>query len=335
MTDKKQVSREKLSPDWFMQGALARIGDTLDRFLGRNWTPTSSLATSGLIERLKKLLDAEAKEIPGKGTVVPHNIKLKMQWDKFSTDSQEAIAALETELLTAAADHINDSLYYTYAPLKLEVKPDYFTEGVKLLVSFEAFSADEGETELNVTLPVINIDKQIPVESTAPADVIASKTIEFTYKLNGVEKRRTIEFVPGSRISVGRAGGNDLVIDDTSVSKIHASLVMAADGSLALADTGSTNGTFVNDRRISYGTATQLDKADKVRFGTVKIAMQEVAPSADDSQPDGDDAGTAAGDGLEFTSRPPAESLPTDTVEMDSDEAEDDGEKDAETKAGE
>ena len=99
-----------------MRGALTKIGDTFDRMTGRRWIPSSSLATSGLIERLKLLMDGEARLIPGKGTVVPHNIKLKMQWDKFSTDADDAMVKLETELLTAAADHINIDIIYLPDP---------------------------------------------------------------------------------------------------------------------------------------------------------------------------------------------------------------------------
>ncbi len=46
---------------------------------------------------------------------------------------------LEIELLTAAIDHINDRRYHTYAPMQFEIKPDYFTEGVKLSASFDKF----------------------------------------------------------------------------------------------------------------------------------------------------------------------------------------------------
>ncbi len=145
MTEKEKVAKSSISPDWFMRGALTKIGDTLDAITGRRWVPSSTLATSELIERTKRLLDSEAKEVAGKGLVAPHNIKLKMQWDKFSTDSEGALENLRNELLAAAADHINDSLYYTYAPLHVEVKPDYFTEGVKLYVGFDIFADEETE----------------------------------------------------------------------------------------------------------------------------------------------------------------------------------------------
>src|SRR4051812_47691782 len=147
------ASKKTISPDWLVSGVLTKLGDTFDKLTGRGWKPSSSLATSELIERLKKLLDAEVKETDGKGRFVPHNIKLKMQWDKFSTDSEDGLKKLQNELLTAAIDHINDNRYHTYAPLKVEVKPDYFTDGVKLLASFDEFMADEKEVELNVTVP--------------------------------------------------------------------------------------------------------------------------------------------------------------------------------------
>src|SRR4028119_1765285 len=101
-------TKKSFSPDWLVRGVLSKLGETFDRLTGRNWKPSSSLATSELIERLKKLLDSEVKDTDGKGRFVPHNIKLKMQWDKFSTDAEDALKKLQNELLTAAIDHIND-----------------------------------------------------------------------------------------------------------------------------------------------------------------------------------------------------------------------------------
>jgi len=326
MVDKTPVSKKGFSADWLMRGALTKIGDTFDRLTGRRYIPSSSLATSELVERMKQLLDAEAKEVPGKGTVVPHNIKLKMQWDKFSTDADDALAKLEYELLTAAADHINDSLYYTFAPLKVEVKPDYFTEGVKLFVSFDKFSDDETDAQVNVTVPAINIKKAIAAE-TAPS-IGANETFIARFELKGSRKDRRLEFPAGGRLSVGRTGTNDLVIDDVSVSKIHASLVSDADGQLSVADTGSTNGTFINDQRIAYGKATRLVEGDKVKFGTVEVIFEHIPrPIEDEVVPEqvADDDAVEIG-GFEFKrgasqeSPPISEphvSLPGETLKID------------------
>ncbi len=275
MTEKPPAPKKGFSADWLLRGSLTKIGDTFDRFTGRRWVPSSTLATSELIERIKKLLDAEAKEIPGKGTVVPHNIKLKIQWDKFSTDAEESIKKLEYELLAATADHINDSLYYTYAPISLEVKPDYFIEGVKLMVSFDRFTDDDRDVEMNLTIPGIEVADMLPDAASTP--VAPGQIYVARFRTSGLDKEKRLEFPPGGRISVGRTGSSNLVIDDSSVSKIHAALSVGEDGVLSVADTGSTNGTFINDERISYGKATRLVANDRVKFGTVEVTFEQAA----------------------------------------------------------
>jgi len=264
------VGRTRFSADWFMRGILTRVGDTLDRFTGRKWTPSSSIATSELVERLKSLLAAEAKEVQGKGTVVPHNIKLKMQWDKFSTDSEQTIERVQNELMVAAADFINDNLYYTLAPLNLEIKSDYFTEGVKLYASFGEFREEQGDAELNVTMPAITLEAAgISLEQPPAAafQLIAS----FNADGRSIEKRLAV--TPGKHISIGRLGGNELIINDPSISKTHASLVVDQDGNMTVADTASTNGTFVNGERIAYGKAVPITVGDKLKVGTVEVLL--------------------------------------------------------------
>ena len=141
MQNAPQTTKKGISADWLVRGVLTKIGDIFDRLTGRGYKPSSSLATSELIERLKFLLDSEAEEEDGR-TFVPHNVKLKMQWDKFSTDSTESLRELENEFLVAAIDHINDKRYYTNAPFHVEAKPDYFTQGVKLFVSFDTLGSN-------------------------------------------------------------------------------------------------------------------------------------------------------------------------------------------------
>ena len=308
MPEKPSPSKQKLSTDWLLRGSLTKIGDTFDRFLGRKWVPSSSIATSELIERIKKLIDTEAKEIPSKGIVVPHNIKLKMQWDKFSTDADEALRKLQYELLAATVDLINDSRYYTYAPISMEIKPDYFIEGVKLYASFDKFTDSDEDGEMNVTVPAINVGNFIP-ESTSKKTA-AVETFIARFEIDGIKKEKRLEFTTAASISVGRIGSNNLVIDDVSVSKIHGALSVNVDGGLSVADTGSTNGTFLNDRRISYGKATQLGSDGRVKFGTVDVTF-ELVSSPFVMEPDSTVGTTSCGDveigGFEFKSRNPAE----------------------------
>jgi pSer/pThr/pTyr-binding forkhead associated (FHA) protein len=270
MADKAPATKG-ITPDWLVRGVLTKVGDIFDRLTGRGWKPSSSLATSELIERLKGLLDAEIREDKPGCKFVPHNIKLKMQWDKFSTDSEEGLKKLEAEMLAALVDHINDKHYFTHAPLSLEVKPDYFSSGVRLLVSFDKFSDDERETAIHLSDPVA---EQAGAGQEEIAEHQAERSFTASFSLNGLDKTKTLVFTDRSRFSVGRTKENDLVIDDRSVSKIHASLTVNSNGQLIVADTGSTNGTFIGGERIPYGKTALVGEEGTVKFGTVEVKFK-------------------------------------------------------------
>lgn len=286
MPDKIETPTKKtISPDWLVRGALAKIGEMFDRLTGRNWKPSSSLATSELVEKLKKLLDAEAREADGRGKFVPHNIKLKMQWDKFSTDAEAALKNLEHELLIAAIDHINDRRYHSYAPIKVEIMPDYFTEGVKLSAGFNEFAENEREAAaVNVSVPDL---KNVVIAPIAEVESAPEKEIYIAeFLAENKTKRVELAFADRERLSVGRTKENDLSIDDASVSKIHAALVLSSERQLMVADTGSTNGTFINGQRIAYGKAIPLRDGDKLKFGTVEVALEHVIKAMAEESPE-------------------------------------------------
>jgi len=83
-------------------------------------------------------------------------------------------------------------------------------------------------------------------------------------------------FALGSaRVIVGRAGSCDIRLDDSSVSSEHARLTHDADG-WRVVNLLSTNGTFVNDEKVSNRS---LNNGDRVRFGCVEFRFH--GPNAD------------------------------------------------------
>ncbi|MBI5508550.1 MAG: FHA domain-containing protein [Deltaproteobacteria bacterium] len=71
---------------------------------------------------------------------------------------------------------------------------------------------------------------------------------------------------PAPKIFVGRARRNDLVVSDTTVSSVHAHI--ENDGEVVqITDAGSSNGTFVNRRRLDPGEHVRLTTGDCVRLG--------------------------------------------------------------------
>lgn len=267
-------SNKTFSIDWLIQGILTKLGDIFDTLTGRRWKPSSSLATSELTEKLKQLLDSKIRETENRGKFVPHIIQLKMQWDKFSTDSDDSLQKLENELLIAAVDHINDHRYHTYAPLNLEIKPDYFTEGVKLLASFGNDDEMDSASAINVTVPDLKNVRVAPEEEIEPEVEGEIYIAKFTVK--GKQRETELTFGENERRTVGRSGENDLWLDDGSVSKIHAALITDDDGQLIMSDTGSTNGTFLDGRRIAYGKAIAVNPGGKVKFGVIEVEFSRV-----------------------------------------------------------
>lgn len=72
-------------------------------------------------------------------------------------------------------------------------------------------------------------------------------------------------------ISVGRGAANDLVLNDPSVSRLHAVLRVES-GAVLVADRGSTNGVQVNGAAITEDTA--LRDGDRIRIGVYTMKFE-------------------------------------------------------------
>jgi len=69
-------------------------------------------------------------------------------------------------------------------------------------------------------------------------------------------------------LSIGRAPGNDLVIDDDEISRKHA-LIEKKDDRFAVGDYRTGNGTFVNGQRIQQ--SAEIRAGDVIRVGKVEL----------------------------------------------------------------
>lgn len=96
-------------------------------------------------------------------------------------------------------------------------------------------------------------------------------------------RQRLFEFAPSSdSVSVGRLRSSDLVLDwDDQVSRLHARIERVGDAWVLLDDRLSSNGSFVNEERVS-GKRTLRD-GDTIRFGTTTITFR--APAQEPSGP--------------------------------------------------
>lgn len=91
--------------------------------------------------------------------------------------------------------------------------------------------------------------------------------------VDGAVRDRRFE-IPAGRSTVGRSSTNNIVIDADSVSLVHAR-VLQKDGEWWVLNLLSTNGTYVNHRKV---TDSRLRNGDHVRFGEVELIFHSREP---------------------------------------------------------
>ena len=74
---------------------------------------------------------------------------------------------------------------------------------------------------------------------------------------------------------IGRGFGNSIVMDSRKVSRMHC-LIEHSPMGFRIVDMGSTNGTFVNKRRIDAGS---LYHGDRIRVGLTELVFEAEGPS--------------------------------------------------------
>jgi hypothetical protein len=121
----------------------------------------------------------------------------------------------------------------------------------------------------------LRVARAVTVQARAPRDAASPRV---TRRRN---RRFALEFIePDARfgervelpehLAIGRGSTSDLVLDDAFVSGRHASVEYEREG-LVLSDLGSTNGTFVNGRRVTRAT---VRPGDELTIGTSRLRVE-------------------------------------------------------------
>ena len=95
-----------------------------------------------------------------------------------------------------------------------------------------------------------------------------------------------------AEVTIGRLAGNDIVLGKGNVSKYHSRFVLK-DGKYIVVDMQSTNGTFVNGKKIA---APQVVKpSDKIYIGD--YILNVAAPPEDEQQEEAEEEYAEEGEG--------------------------------------
>src|SRR3954465_1278995 len=78
-------------------------------------------------------------------------------------------------------------------------------------------------------------------------------------------------------VTIGRVQGNDIILPKGNVSKRHSRIVLK-DGKFIIVDLKSTNGTYVNGRKIT--SPLGVKGSDKIYIGDFILSIEELSAGA-------------------------------------------------------
>src|ERR1041385_7318963 len=124
----------------------------------------------------------------------------------------------------------------------------------------------------------------------------------------GGEQRRMVFNKP--EVTIGRVQGNDIVLPKGNVSKRHARIVLK-DGKFIIVDLKSTNGTYVNGRKIT--SPLVVKDSDKIYIGDFIVGVDEAASGDSDQPSEITTSPPGGGQAQDMGARPPR---PTEAAPM-------------------
>lgn len=95
------------------------------------------------------------------------------------------------------------------------------------------------------------------------------------------------------RTVVGRGEDCEIVLPVDEVSRRHASIEITPDG-VQVTDLGSSNGTFVNGKRLRTADVGKLERNDEVAFDTIRFRVEYARGQAHEPSPVGKPVGKPA-----------------------------------------
>ena len=98
------------------------------------------------------------------------------------------------------------------------------------------------------------------------------------HEKGGAERREVFD---AAELSVGRVQGNELMLPKGNVSKRHARLLYR-DGRFIVTDLNSTNGTYVNRRKITQ--ATIVREGDRIYIGDFVLRIEASGEASGDAR---------------------------------------------------
>lgn len=214
-------------------------GSRLDALLKR---PKTEVMLDDLIHAFHHALEQKLDpEGTGQRRAVPAGWRLRVSPDKFRPESRARLDQWLPQIAASGQQYLLDHRQQIRAPLSVTVD-----EAPELGSPFEF-------------VPVM------------PQSGMIISGLVFSFSDQRRPPIRLAKALSRQRATMGRSAEADIMVDDQSVSRFHATLSCDEDGRLYVSDCASANGTFVNGQPVIDRHEFRL--GDEVSLGSVKLRL--------------------------------------------------------------
>jgi len=200
----------------------------------------------------------------GDRTVVPHRFAVHLNVADLAA-LHEAHPTLAADLADAALEFARSHHYRLADRPTVALVADVAIEAGDAVVAAGAESEHADDAAVAAPSGDAQAGEQTAVFVVPTVDAPRARLREV--RPDGTSRTFSVD---GRPLTIGRAPDNGLVLFDGRVSRHHARLY-GRRGALLLADLGSTNGSWVNDRRVDE---MALGEGDQIRVGDTILVVE-------------------------------------------------------------
>jgi FHA domain/Protein of unknown function (DUF3662) len=228
-----------------------KLGGAIDFTLRRPTSPQIKTDVTALVHPLENAIEAKLRH-EGSRVIAPNLIELRYDYETYQQLTSKRREFLERELRLSVYEYIHNRRYATRGDVEVKIAYDMFTRKLSIKARFP--------------------DETVAADAAAP-NTTSLKPAKFAITLRA--KAFEIRAESDTRITVGRTHDNALIIENSSVSSVHAAFTSSsANGTVYISDLGSSNGTFVNGVQIVMGEKTIVKSGDRLKLGDVEIQLE-------------------------------------------------------------
>jgi sulfur carrier protein ThiS len=224
----------------------------------------SQIQPSEIARRLERAMEAQ-QTISVSRVIVPNVYRVFLHPSDFVV-LQPIHAELEREMATYLVDLARERGFSMIDHPLVELSGDEAVPRRVIQVVAEAGHGQAGQAQSTQVMqaPAINPPQHVPQPQPPRAQALSFLQLH----TSGGAQRIPLE---STYLRVGRGLDNDIILEDSRVSRYHAQLNYRA-RRFYISDVGSTNGTFVNGERIGDHA---LRDGDVISLGGLELVYRE------------------------------------------------------------